>query len=780
MTNSEIPHNIDRFLVSDILGKGAQGIVYKATDPSLNRQVAIKSVILKGDHLHAETVSNLFKEARTVSQLQHTNIVSIYDVGENHQTPYLVLEYIDGDSLQNLLRNPIGLQTAFKIMRDVLAGVAAAHNEGIIHCDLKPANIMITRQGQAKVADFGLALLADHQQNNDELMGTPQYMAPEYLETHQHQTVSDVFSLGLIFYEILAGKKAVEGKDVFQLLYAIANKPMQPPSRHNKQVDETLDALIMKALEKDPVNRYQNAAEMLQAFENNLALDDAINHIDSSNSTVKFLLRRMSHKKDFPAFSETVAILNRASNSTTESLAIASNAILKDISLTNKVLRVVNSAQYNRGGSVNTVSRAVVMLGINTVKSFAISLLLFDHLQNETQAEQMHEDAITSLFCAILANGMARHQRIREPEEAFLCALLQQLGKLLVRFYLHQESVAIDTQIEQNRLEENTAALKVLGATYHSIGMLVAKDWEFPEQVVSSMEPISEILLRTQGKRISSLRLIANFSTALSKLLKLPKAEQAEPVAKLIALYSATLGLDQNRINALVSAATRELSEYGRMLNIKLSGSRFYQQLIATDDTPSALQLTTPKADLEREKPLTLTQTESISTLISGIQDVTESLSGEGFNLSQIMQMIMETMYRALPGTRVLLALRDKASGAYIGKYGFGKGIDQLKERFALPLIYNPDLFNLALKNAADIKIDDISDPKIQAKLPDWYQQGINASSFLLYPVVMKKSPVALIYIDSQHAAQFALTENQLMLLKTLRNQAMLAIKYLR
>jgi len=780
VTNSEIPHNIDRFLVSDILGKGAQGIVYKATDPSLNRQVAIKSVILKGDHLHAETVSNLFKEARTVSQLQHTNIVSIYDVGENHQTPYLVLEYIDGDSLQNLLRNPIGLQTAFKIMRDVLAGVAAAHNEGIIHCDLKPANIMITRQGQAKVADFGLALLADHQQNNDELMGTPQYMAPEYLETHQHQTVSDVFSLGLIFYEILAGKKAVEGKDVFQLLYAIANKPMQPPSRHNKQVDETLDALIMKALEKDPVNRYQNAAEMLQAFENNLALDDAINHIDSSNSTVKFLLRRMSHKKDFPAFSETVAILNRASNSTTESLAIASNAILKDISLTNKVLRVVNSAQYNRGGSVNTVSRAVVMLGINTVKSFAISLLLFDHLQNETQAEQMHEDAITSLFCAILANGMARHQRIREPEEAFLCALLQQLGKLLVRFYLHQESVAIDTQIEQNRLEENTAALKVLGATYHSIGMLVAKDWEFPEQVVSSMEPISEILLRTQGKRISSLRLIANFSTALSKLLKLPKAEQAEPVAKLIALYSATLGLDQNRINALVSAATRELSEYGRMLNIKLSGSRFYQQLIATDDTPSALQLTTPKADLEREKPLTLTQTESISTLISGIQDVTESLSGEGFNLSQIMQMIMETMYRALPGTRVLLALRDKASGAYIGKYGFGKGIDQLKERFALPLIYNPDLFNLALKNAADIKIDDISDPKIQAKLPDWYQQGINASSFLLYPVVMKKSPVALIYIDSQHAAQFALTENQLMLLKTLRNQAMLAIKYLR
>ncbi|MBC8210602.1 MAG: HDOD domain-containing protein [Gammaproteobacteria bacterium] len=780
MTNSDLPHNIDRFLISDILGKGAQGIVYKATDPSLNRQVAIKSVIIKGNQLQPDTVSNLLKEARTVSQLQHTNIVSIYDVGDDPLSPYLVLEYIDGQSLQTLLQNPIGLPVAFKIMRDVLAGVAAAHNEGIIHCDLKPANILITRQGQAKVADFGLALLADHQHDNEQLMGSPQYMAPEYLETHQHQTVSDVFSLGLIFYEILAGKKAVEGKDVYQLLYAISNKPIQPPSRHNKHVDETLDALIMKALEKDPINRYQNAAEMQQAFENNLALNDAINHIDSSNSTVKFLLRRMSHKKDFPAFSETIAILNRASNSTTESLAIASNAILKDISLTNKVLRVVNSAQYNRGGSVNTVSRAVVMLGINTVKSFAISLLLFDHLQNQKQTEQLQEDAITSLFCAILANGMARHQRIRDPEEAFLCALLQQLGKLLVRFYLHQESVAIDTQVEQNNLEESTAALKVLGATYHTIGMMVAKDWEFPEQIVNSMEPISEILLRTQSKRISSLRLIANFSNSLSTLLKLPKTQQAEPVAKLIALYFSTLGLDQNRINALVSSATRELSEFGRMLNIKLSSSRFYQQLIATEEDNASPDSTPPKAAKSPEKPLTLSQTESIKTLISGIQDVTDSLTGEDFSLSIIMQMIMETMYRALPGTRVLLALRDRASNAYIGKYGYGNNIEALKNNFVLPFAYNPDLFNLALKNAADIKIDATSDPKIQSKLPDWYQQNINANSFLLYPVVMKKSPIALIYIDSEHARHIALSENQLILLKTLRNQAVVAIKYLR
>ncbi|MBL6999648.1 MAG: serine/threonine protein kinase, partial [Gammaproteobacteria bacterium] len=135
---------------------------------------------------------------------------------------------------------------------------------------------------------------------------------------------------------------------------------------------------------------------------------------------------------------------------------------------------------------------------------------------------------------------------------------------------------------------------------------------------------------------------------------------------------------------------------------------------------------------------------------------------------------------RALPGTRVLLALRDRASNAYIGKYGYGNNIEALKNNFVLPFAYNPDLFNLALKNAADIKIDATSDPKIQSKLPDWYQQNINANSFLLYPVVMKKSPIALIYIDSEHARHIALSENQLILLKTLRNQAVVAIKYLR
>ena len=582
MAELEYPHNIDRFIINDILGKGAQGVVYLATDPNLDRQVAIKSVFLRGNFRQSDA-DNLLKEARTVSRLQHANIVTIYDVGNDSSNPYLVLEYVKGDTLYNLLQNQIPLARATSIMRDVLNGVAAAHQQGIIHCDLKPANIIITEQGQAKVADFGLALLADTQHHDEDMLaGTPQYMAPEYIETRRHQTVSDVFSLGLIFYELLSGRRAVNGDDVYQILNAIANTPIRPPSTYNKTIDESMDALIMQALEKNPINRFQTASEMLVALEQTLALSEASQHTDSSDSTVQFLLRRMNHKKDFPAFSRTISILNKVATSDTESLSSVSNAILNDISLTNKVLRIVNSAYYNRGGGkISTISRAVIMLGIDPVKSLAVSLMLFEHLQNKMQASQLMDDAVTSLFSALMANELAIANQVKDHEEAFLCALLQQLGKLLVRFYLLEESQAIDKQVAQNNLEEDTAALKILGTSYHALGMAVARDWGFPDQIINSMRPVDKKMFSKALNPADKLRAISHFSNSLSQILKQPEPLQASAIKNITSQYDKVLSLDQKKIERLVEDSQKELTSFAKLINFNLSKSSFYQQLTA-------------------------------------------------------------------------------------------------------------------------------------------------------------------------------------------------------
>jgi eukaryotic-like serine/threonine-protein kinase len=783
--NLEFPAKIDRFIIQDVLGRGAQGVVYLAHDPQLDRDVAIKSVSLKANFQQQHKIDHLLQEARTVSKLQHPNIVSIYDVGSDQFTPYLVLEYVKGESLYSMIRKDLPEQQAIHIMRDVLSGVAAAHAKGIIHCDLKPANIIITPTGQAKVADFGLALLADSQQeDHDQLAGTPQYMAPEYIETRKHQTVSDVFSLGLIFYQMITGKLAVDGEDVYQLLNAIANEPITPPSSIKPEIDEKINALIMKALEKAPEDRYQDASEMLSALENMLALSEAVKQSDGSDATVQFLLRRMNHKKDFPAFSRTISILNRASTSDTESLSTVSNAILNDISLTNKLLRVVNSAYYNRGYSkISTISRAVIMLGINPVKNLAVSLLLFEHLQNKSQAQQLMEDAVASLFSAQMANDIADNQNITQREEAFLCALLQQLGKLLVRFYLHEESLAIDQQIQQFDMEENTAALKILGTSYHKLGMAVAKEWGFPDQIILSMQPMQDNEFGDKSKRADPLRVIANYSNQIVYILKKPKDQQQLALNKLTRKYKQHLEFDTEQVNDLINHSQKELNSFAKLINFNLEKSAFYQQLNVEETPDDSEQASKPAESSfqilhENTQQLAPDLQRPEKALTDGIQDITNTLTGD-YTIIQVMQMVLETIFRALPGSRVILGLRDKATNCIVGKLGYGDKVDELIENFRIPLAYQADVFHIAFKNNVDIKIDNTQDEKIKDKIPDWYHRKIGSSFFILFPIVIKHSPIAVLYIDSIENRDIHISDDQLSLLKTLRNQAILAIKSL-
>ena len=162
--------------------------------------------------------------------------------------------------------------------------------------------------------------------------------------------------------------------------------------------------------------------------------------------------------------------------------------------------------------------------------------------------------------------------------------------------------------------------------------------------------------------------------------------------------------------------------------------------------------------------------------LTDGIQDISSTLTGD-FTINEIMQMVLETIYRAIPGSRVLLALRNKATNCIQGKFGYGEDIEQLISNFSVPLAYQADVFHLVFKNNVDIKIDNSQDDKIRDKIPDWYHRKIGSKFFVLFPIVIKHSPVAVIYIDSHKTGKITITDAQLSLLKTLRNQAVLAIK---
>jgi serine/threonine protein kinase len=782
---ASFPQKIDRFNIRKVLGRGSQGIVYLADDPELRREVAIKSVNLKAEIQRNGNIEQLLSEARAVSKLQHANIVTIFDIGMLDENPYLVLEYIDGESLQKLIPEDPGMDQKMKILRDILSGVAEAHARNVIHCDIKPANILISQQGQAKVTDFGLALLADAAGGADDaLYGTPQYMAPEYIETRQHQKVSDVFSIGLVGYELLTGKPAFVGNDVYQVINAIANTEVVPPSQACPGIDEGLDALILKSLEKKPDERYADANAMLNAFNNYLALDDTTSPKENSDATVKFLLRRMRHKKDFPVFSHTISVLNQASTSDTESLTTVSNTILKDYSLTNKVLRLVNSAHYNRGGGkISTISRAVVMLGINPVRSIATGLMLFEHMQNKLQSSQLKENAVQALFSGLLANSLAKTLGIPNHEEAFLCALLQQLGKMLVCFYLHEEAQAIDKLMLQQDCGEAAAVTRVIGISYPRLGMSVAREWGFPKPIIDSMLPLDFDNLKGSGSQ-DELQLIAQFSNALAACLALPLEQQATEIKKLSNQFSSVLEIDESKLLGLLENCHKELIEYSRLIQFDLDKSFYYQKISSSgSQQPELPQDSTQNHELgisdsveilvERADPLSRSVEK---VLTNGIQDITDTMTGE-YNITQILQMIMETIYSAFNGSRVVLCLKDSKTGCIRARFGYGEDIEKFIDHFSLPLQDQSDVFHVALKNNVDIRIENTGDEKIRDRIPAWYHQNIAARSFTIFPILVNEAPIALIYIDSASAESIMITESQLGLIKTLRNQAILALK---
>ncbi len=594
-----------------------------------------------------------------------------------------------------------------------------------------------------------------------------------------------MFSIGLVCYELLTGEPAFSGSEVYQILHAITHKEATPPSKINPEIDERLEALVMKALQKDPAQRFADASAMLQALNDYLALDEASAAGDHNDATVQFLLRRMRHKKDFPVFSHTISVINQASSSETEDLTKVSNTILKDYSLTNKILRLVNSAYYNRGGDkISTISRAVVMLGINPVRSLATGLMLFEHMQNKLQASQLKEQAVQALFSGLLANTLARTLGLPNHEEAFLCALLQQLGKMLVRFYLHEEARAIDKLMLQQDCSEAAAVTQVLGISYPRLGMSVAREWGFPKLITDSMLPLDFDDLQAAATPEENLHLISQFSSALANSLTLPLERQAPAIMQLCEQFSEVLDIDDSRVSALLENCHKELTQFSQLIQFDLDKSLYYQRISSSGEQPPELpQTETQKLADSESLHILVEATESQSrsvekALTDGIQDITDTLTGD-YSINQIMQMIMETIYRALAGSRVVLCLKDKTGTEIRARFGYGEDVEQIVEHFTIPLKPQSDVFHVAFSNNVDIRIDDTRDEKIRERIPDWYHQKIGAQSFTLFPIVIKEKPVALIYIDSVGDEPIKITDAQLGLLKTLRNQAILAIRNL-
>jgi beta-lactam-binding protein with PASTA domain/predicted Ser/Thr protein kinase len=255
----------ERYRVEARIGAGGMAEVFRGIDPVLNRTVAIK-VLLPQFARDAGFVARFRREAQAAARLSHPNIVGVFDTGSDGDTQYIVMEFIEGRTLAEFLATGRRLTTeqSIEIGQKIASALGVAHAQGIVHRDIKPANVMVTRDGTVKVMDFGIARMQSLETapQTSSVLGTPAYLSPEQAQGQAVDARSDLYSLGVVLYELLAGRPPFTGDSPVAIAYKQVNETPVPPSALNREVPPALDAVVMKALSKNPANRYQTAAEL--------------------------------------------------------------------------------------------------------------------------------------------------------------------------------------------------------------------------------------------------------------------------------------------------------------------------------------------------------------------------------------------------------------------------------------------------------------------------------------------------------------------------------------
>jgi len=266
MANSKLK-KLGRYRIEAELGRGAMGVVYKAHDPVLDRTVALKTIALDEEAQEREEYhARFFQEAKAAARLNHPALITIYDFGEENELAYMAMELVNGNELaERMVKEQIPIREAVAIAEQVAEGLAFAHDGGVIHRDIKPGNIMLLPRGRVKIMDFGIARLkvSDLKTQLGTRLGTPKYMSPEQIGGGKLDHRTDIFSLGIVLYEMLTGTKLFKGDSLTQVMHNVANFDPPPPSRIRPGVPPLLDLVVKRAMEKKQAARYANAWEMV-------------------------------------------------------------------------------------------------------------------------------------------------------------------------------------------------------------------------------------------------------------------------------------------------------------------------------------------------------------------------------------------------------------------------------------------------------------------------------------------------------------------------------------
>lgn len=782
------PGMLARYELRRQLAESANAQVWQGHDQRTGRDVRVK-LFKPGRDVDAQALGAWVNEANGSSHLQHPVIVPLLEVGVHAGQPFQVAAWVGGDSLAELMRvgAPVPQRRAVGWMLELLNALVLAHAAGIVHGRLHPGNILIDSEGRARLLDFAqTSRVADTAAHAAQLQAMAPWQPVDPSDAGWSRAECDLHALGMVLARLLAGRA---GTGQIATVADARNLARQHVAA--KGGDAALWAIVDAAIAPEPDRRHGSAHEFHARLTQWLlpsGSKDAMPvnaPVASEEGALERLLKRMEENEDFPAMSHAVSRIQAMVASDTESVGAVADEILKDVALSNKLLRIVNSAYYARGGGISTISRAVTLIGFNGVRNMAMGLVLLEGMQDKAHAQVLTGEFLRALMAASIARELA--SETRDGEEVFIGAMFQDLGRLLAMYYFPKEAQQVQKMLlgGAGKLTEQSASMRVLGLGYEALGQGVAKLWDLPPDIRRYMhKPAGDPPARAAADMSEQLRWITLAANALADTLL--HAEPAAQPSRLDAVrksYARAVGSTPNDMRDAMERARIRLVELAGLMEVKVTIGSAAERLLgparqgnAKDGeiaAPSAAPAM-PALDAAIAAGLPLDD-----TLAGGLSDVDRALAA-GAGLTDLLPMVVEAIFRCSGASHVLCCLRDAKSDTLSGRFGRGDAVEAMVQGFHVPLTAgSTDLFHAVCARGADTLIADTRVARIAERLPPWYRKLVQpqARSMLLLPMKLGEKPVALIYAHSQGDRVLAFNDKQMALLRGLRDRAQAALR---
>ncbi|MES2832381.1 MAG: HDOD domain-containing protein [Pseudomonadota bacterium] len=460
----------------------------------------------------------------------------------------------------------------------------------------------------------------------------------------------------------------------------------------------------------------------------------------SAEQTLALLWAQVRTRGDLPGFSKAVATIVAAMQGDNDSEFNMTRAVLADPALTQRVLRLANSAMYSVfGQDINTVSKAVIVLGTESIGHLALGLKLVESLsQASADALDTRGEMEKALLAGHIARQVASAATMRDGEEAVVCSMLHSLGRMMVAFYLTQPWRAIQTRVAQGEAEPAVADI-VLGMSFSAIGRAVAQQWGLPAPLVETLQDVKPRDITEPLDHAEWLAAVSTLSTHCASAAwtaggDITDVDAGNAIANLSSDYAAMLGLEpQSLADAVQAGRASAVTEAGPLSTLGLEQS-------PKPSTPNAPK--TAALPILNGKPLDAAQ-----RLLRGVTD----MRGVAATAStvQLLSMALETVFQGLGFSRTIAFLRDTNAAKYVPRLTLGEGVQEILAQLAFEDAYQPDVFHAALANDKMIFIENAQDSAFTNKLPRWWKKALpTARSFMVLPLTVNGHPIGLIYGD--------------------------------